>query len=195
MANIKIIEKKTEKVNEIASKVKEATSVIFFDYQGLEVCDITELRKSLKAVDAELKVYKNSLTKRAMDELEFDLGDNLTGPNAITFSTNLVEPIKVLTEFAKKNTALEVKVGIIEGEVKGIEVLNELATIPSREGLLTMLAGGMLATVKDLSISLHMLGEKLEDGTEKVTEDVRVETTEEVAVEETVEEKAEKTAE
>ena len=156
MGNIKIIEKKGLVVNEITEKVSGSESVIIFDYQGLGVAAITELRCLLRDTDSELKVYKNSLARRAMGSLNYDLDETLTGANAMVISNNLVEPIKVLTAFSKTNPGLEIKVGIIEGEVKGLDVINKLSSIPTREGLLTMLAGGLIGTVKNLSVSLHM---------------------------------------
>ena len=161
MANQKILDQKQQIINEIADKVKNSNSVVFFEYQGLTVTETNELRKKLKEADSEYKVYKNTLATRALNDLKIDLG-TLEGPKAIAFSKDAVAPIKVLADFAKKHTALELKVGIVDGNVTDAAGLKALSTIPSREGLLTMLAGGMIATVKDLAISLDLYSKNLE---------------------------------
>ena len=163
MANPKIIEEKQNVVNEIKDKFNNAATIVFFDYRGLSVTEVTELRKLLRNSDSEYKVYKNTLTKRALDDLGIDLDEHLVGPNALTFSTDALAPIKVLSDFAKNHSALELKVGIVDGKISDINELNKLATIPSREGLLTMLAGGMIATVRDLAIGLDLYSKKLEE--------------------------------
>ena len=161
MANQKILDQKQQVINEIADKVKNSNSVVFFEYQGLTVTETNELRKKLKEANSEYKVYKNTLATRALNDLKIDLG-TLEGPKAIAFSKDAVAPIKVLADFAKTHTALELKVGIVDGNVTDAAGLKALSTIPSREGLLTMLAGGMIATVKDLAISLDLYSKNLE---------------------------------
>lgn len=160
MANAKIIEKKQSIVNEIAEKVNESSSVVLFEYDNMSVAEMTKLRRQLKENDAELKVYKNTLTKRAIDSLKLDLGDNLNGPKAIAFGKDEVTPVKILSEFAKKCPALEIKVGIIEGKPADLEVLKKYASIPSREVLLTQVASGLIGTVRNLAIALDMLAEQ-----------------------------------
>ena len=161
MANQKILDQKQLIVNEIADKVKNSNAVVFFEYQGLTVTETNELRKKLREANSEYKVYKNTLATRALNDLIIDLG-TLEGPKAVAFSQDAVAPIKVLADFAKTHTALELKVGIVDGNVTDAAGLKALSTIPSREGLLTMLAGGMIATVKDLAISLDLYSKNLE---------------------------------
>ena len=163
MASTKILEQKQQIINEIADNVKNSQASVWVDYRGLTVEEVTDLRRKLREVGSDLKVYKNTLTKRALDTLNISLDDYLNGPNAIAFGNDPVAPIKVLANFAKDHEALELRVGIIAGEISGIDELNKLATIPSRDGLLTMLAGGMIGLVKDLSICLHLYGEQLEN--------------------------------
>ena len=85
MASEKNLNLKKEIVNEITEKFKNSESVVLFSYQGLTVSDLSELRKNLKDADGEIKVYKNTLVKRAADELNLDLDTYLEGPNAILF--------------------------------------------------------------------------------------------------------------
>lgn len=162
MANQKILDKKQEVINEIATKTKEASSVVFFEYHGLTALETNALRRLLRETDSELKIYKNTLVKRALDTLNIDLAGELEGPKAVAFGTDAVAPIKVLSDFAKKHPALVLKVGIVDGEVADTAKLNELSTIPSRDGLLTMLAGGLIGIVKDLSICLDLYSQDLE---------------------------------
>ena len=156
MANSKIIERKAGVVSEIKEKFENAKSVVLFDYRGLTVSEVTELRKKLREVGSDYKVYKNTMTSRALDELKIDLNDYLTGPNAITFGSDELSIVKILSDFAKEHDKLELKAGIIDGKVAGLEEIKQYASIPSREGLLTMLAGGLMATVRDLSICLDL---------------------------------------
>lgn len=162
MANQKILDQKQEIINEIAEKTKNASSVILFEYQGLNVEDTNELRRLLKENDSEFKIYKNTLVKRAFDTLKIDLNEQLKGPKAIAFSDDAVAPIKVLYDFAKKNNALVIKTGLVDGEITEEAKLRELSTIPSRDGLLTMLAGGLIGTVRNLAICLDLRAQDLE---------------------------------
>ena len=162
MASTKILEQKKKTVDEIVDKLKNSESVIIFQYQGMSVADLSDLRRKLKEAQAEVKVYKNTLLKRAADELNINLDDFLAGPNAILFGKTLLEPIKIISEFAKSNDKLDIRVGVISGDVADLSVIKEYASIPSREGLLTMLAGGMMQYVKDLAISLNLYAEKME---------------------------------
>ena len=156
MANAKIIEQKQAIVDEIKAKFKDAKSIVLFDPRGLKVSEVTELRRKLRENNADYKVYKNTLTKRALDELNIDMNDYLAGPSAITFGTDELSIVKVLSDFAKDHQALELKAGIIEGKVATLGDLERYAAIPSRDTLLTMLAAGLMGTVRDLSICLDL---------------------------------------
>ena len=162
MASEKILNEKKQVVKEIIDKFKNSESVIIFSYQGLTVEDLSTLRKQLKDVNAEVKVYKNTLLKKATDELKINLDSFLNGPNAILFGETLLEPIKIVSDFAKKNDKLDIRVGVISGDVADLATIKEYASIPSRDGLLTMLAGGMMQYVKDLAVGLNLYAEKLE---------------------------------
>lgn len=161
MASSKILEAKKSIVSEIQDNVKNSESVILFTYQGLSVSDMSELRRELRNIDSEIKVYKNTLVKRALNELDLNLDEFLEGPNAILFGKDLLEPIKVLSKFAKDHDKAEIRVGIISGAKADLDTIKEYAAIPSREGLLTMLAGGMIQYVRDLAIGLNMYAEQL----------------------------------
>ncbi len=163
MASTKILDAKKEIVNNIIDNIKNSESVILFQYQGLTVSDLSDLRVKLRDADATVKVYKNTLLKRALDELNLSFDGFLEGPNAILFGKNLLEPIKVLSDFAKDHDKLEIRVGIISGSVADLATIKEYASIPSREGLLTMLAAGMMEHVRNLSIALNLYAEGKEE--------------------------------
>ncbi len=160
MASQKIVEAKAQIVEEITNVAKSSASFILFDYRGLTAEETSELRKLLRESDSKYKVWKNTLTKRAMDNLKLNLDDCLAGPSAIAYSDDAIAPIKALSNFAKEHPALEIKGGIVDGNVTSLDEIKELSTIPSREGLLTMLAGGLIGTVRDLSIALNLLSEQ-----------------------------------
>ena len=162
MANVKILERKQGIIDEIAAKAKESASVVLVDYQGLTVTETNELRRKLKETGSDLKIYKNTLTKRALDSLNIDLGE-LGGPKAVAFGTDAVAPIKVLSDYAKDHPALALKVGYVDGAVADEAMLKSLSQIPSREGLLTMLAGGLMQTVKEFAIALDLHAQNLEE--------------------------------
>ena len=159
------IKKKKVVVEEITSKLKESKSTIIVDYRGLNVAEVTELRKQLREANVEFKVYKNTMTRRAVEQAELDgLNDFLTGPNAIAFSTeDVVAPAKVLNEFAKKHEALEIKAGVIEGKVSTVEEVKALAELPSREGLLSMLLSVLQAPVRNLALATKAVAEQKEE--------------------------------
>lgn len=163
MANIKIIEKKAEVVTEIKDKFENAKSVVLFDPRGLNVAEVTELRRALRESGSDYKVYKNTLMKRAVNDLNIELDAYLEGPSAISFSSDELAPVRILSKFAKDHKALELKAGIVEGKVANLEELKVYADIPTREGLLTMLAAGLMGTVRDLAISLDLYSKEKEE--------------------------------
>ncbi len=163
MANEKILNSKKSVVNEIASKTKESASVVLFEYHGLSVSEMTELRRKLRETGSDLKVYKNTLAKLAFNSVDINLDEHLLGPKAIAFGKDAVAPIKVLSDYAKKHKALELRAGFVDGNVVDAVALSKLAAIPSRQVLLTMVAAGLIGTVKNLSISLDLYSKQLEN--------------------------------
>ncbi|QVK21502.1 50S ribosomal protein L10 [Mycoplasmatota bacterium] len=157
-----ILQQKQNEVSALTAKINESASVVVVDYLGLTVSQVTDLRRRLRAEGCEMKVIKNNIVRRAAKEAGYEeLVDSLTGPNAIAFSNeDSIAAAKVLYDFAKDNKMLDLKVGVIDGNYVSNEELMVYATIPSRETLLTMLAAGMMGTVKDLAISLHLYTEE-----------------------------------
>ena len=140
---------------------------LFGGVDGLDiytVSEIAELRHSLREVNSDVTVYKNTLMNIALKNKNIALNEYMEGPNAYLFADSIIEPIKVVSKFAKEHPALEIRVGFIDNEVVDTKVIAECATIPSMEGLLTMFAGGLIEHVRNLSIGLNLYAEKLEEG-------------------------------
>ena len=161
----KAIETKKVQVQEIADKFSAAGSVVVVDYRGLTVAQVTELRKQLREAGVEFKVYKNTLTRRAAEAAGLEgINEVLVGPNAIAFSNeDVVAPAKIINEFAKKNEALEIKAGIIEGTISSVEDVKALAELPSREGLLSMLLSVLQAPVRNFALATKAVAEQKEE--------------------------------
>ncbi|AAP24153.1 50S ribosomal protein L10 [Bacillus tropicus] len=161
----KVIETKQQVVTEIADKLRASKSTIVVDYRGLTVSEATELRKQLREAGVEFKVYKNSLTRRAAESAEMaELNEFLTGPNAIAFSNeDVVAPAKVLNDFAKDHEALEIKAGVIEGKLVTLDEVKAIATLPSREGLLSMLLSVLQAPIRNLALATKAVADQKEE--------------------------------
>ncbi|MBP5678520.1 MAG: 50S ribosomal protein L10 [Bacilli bacterium] len=163
MASEKILGQKQLVIDEIKDRASNAKTIVLFDYRGITDSEAKELRIKLRENNADYKVYKNTLMTRAFNDLGIDLTEGLTGPSAFAFSDDQVAPIKVLSEFAKDHPALILKVGIVDGEKADKAKLDEYAKLPSRDQLLTMLAGGMIGIVRDLSICLDLYSQQKEE--------------------------------
>ncbi|MFH0767579.1 MAG: 50S ribosomal protein L10 [Bacillota bacterium] len=154
-----VIELKAEAVRELSEKLGRATTVVAFDYPGLTVDQFTKLRSQLREANCEVTVYKNNISRRASIAAGYDaLADTFVGAKALAISySDVVAPAKIVYDFAKNNKVVKIQAGIVEGKVANVEQLNALATLPSRETLLTMLAVGMLTPIRELAIGLNMI--------------------------------------
>ncbi|MCP3764431.1 50S ribosomal protein L10 [Domibacillus sp. A3M-37] len=160
-----VIEKKQALVGEIADKLKNSPSTVIVDYRGLSVAQVTELRKQLREAGVEFKVYKNTMTRRAAEQAGIEgLQEFLTGPNAIAFGAeDVVAPAKILNEFAKKNEALEIKAGVLEGNFVSVEEVKALAELPSREGLLSMVLSVLQAPIRNFALAAKAVADQKEE--------------------------------
>ena len=163
MASEKILAKKQEVIDEIKKTVEDSETVVLFTYRGLTDEESKALRRSLRDNGSDYKVYKNTLMARAFKDLKIDVEEHLQGSSALAFGNDAIAPIKVLSEFAKDHDVVTLKVGVVDGEISDQEKLAKLATIPSREGLLTMLAAGMMGIPRDLSICLDLYAKQKEE--------------------------------
>jgi large subunit ribosomal protein L10 len=144
---------KLESVAEIKERFSHSGTVILADYRGLTVKEMQSLRVKLRDAGVEMKVYKNTLTQIAMRELALpDLGDLLEGPTAFLFSSgDPVAPSKTLMDFAKEHKTLEVKGGFIERSIADATMIKALAALPTRDELLSKLAGSLAMPLAGLA--------------------------------------------
>lgn len=159
MANEKIIKQKEEEVKALASQIKEAKLVLLTDYRGINVTDVTNLRSTLRKTNSDYKVIKNNITRRALAECGLEgLDEALLGPTAVIIGKeDYLEPAKAIYEFTKKNDFYKIKGGIVEGKVMTTEEIITLAKLPSRETLLSMLAGALLGNISKLAVALEQV--------------------------------------
>lgn len=156
------VELKQPIVEEISAGIKDAQSVVLVDYRGLTVAQDTELRKALREAGVTYKVYKNTMMNFAFKGTDFEgLAPYLEGPSAMAFSsTDATAPARVLAEFAKKADKLEIKGGVVEGAVYDANGIKDIATIPSRDVLISRLLGSMQSPITNFARVMNQLAEK-----------------------------------
>jgi large subunit ribosomal protein L10 len=162
---VSIIDQKKQVVQEISEKLRNSVTTIVVDYRGLDVSEVTELRKQLREAGVEFKVYKNTMIRRATAETDLTgIDEYLAGPTAVAFSPeDVIAPAKVLYKFAKDHKDLEIKTGIIEGTVATVDQINALAELPSREGLLSMLLSVLQAPIRNIALAVKAVAEQKEE--------------------------------
>ena len=170
MASEKILNQKKEEVSKLAAEMKEAKIILLTDYRGINVTDVTNLRTDLRNVNAKYAVIKNNITRRALAECGIEgLDDKLVGPTAVIMSNeDYLEPAKAIYKFSKDNDYYKIKGGVIEGKVMTAEEIITLAKLPSRETLLSMLAGALLGNISKVAVALDQVRIKKEAGAESV---------------------------
>ena len=170
MASEKILNQKKEEVSKLAAEMKEAKIILLTDYRGINVIDVTNLRTDLRNVNAKYTVIKNNITRRALAECGIEgLDDKLVGPTAVIMSNeDYLEPAKAIYNFSKNNDYYKIKGGVIEGKVMTAEEIITLAKLPSRETLLSMLAGALLGNISKVAVALDQVRIKKEAGAENV---------------------------
>ena len=159
MANQKIIDAKKAEVKALAEKMKNSKLVLFTDYRGINVEDDTVLRTNVRKANGEYKIIKNNITRRALEECKYEgLEDTLIGPTAvITAEEDYLEATKAIYAYAKDNENYKIKGGVVEGKVMTAEEIIAIAKLPSRDALLSMLAGGLLGTISKFAVALDQV--------------------------------------
>ena len=159
MASENSINQKKEEVAKLAETMKEAKLILLTDYRGINVADVTNLRTDLRKVNAEYRVIKNNITKRALAECKIEgLDDKLEGPTAvITTNEDYLDATKIINKFSKDNDYYKIKGGVVDGKVMTTEEIITLAKLPSRQDLLSMLAGGLLANISKFAVALEQV--------------------------------------
>ena len=170
MASEKILNQKKEEVTKLANEMKEAKLVLLTDYRGINVENVTALRKDLRNANAKYSVIKNNIIRRALAEAGIEgLESKLEGPTAVIMTNeDYLEPAKVIYNFTKSNDYYKIKGGVIEGKVMSTEEIITIAKLPSKETLLSMLAGALLANISKLAVALDQVKIQKESGAETV---------------------------
>ena len=171
MASEKILNQKKEEVSKLAEEMKNAKLILLTDYRGINVTDVTELRTTLRNTNATYRVIKNNIIRRALQEAGIEgLEDKLVGPTAVIMSNeDYLEPSKAIYTFSKDNDYYKIKGGVIEEKVMEAEEIITLAKLPSREVLLSMLAGALLGNISKVAVALNEVKKQKEEAGEKVT--------------------------
>lgn len=195
MASEKALNQKKEEVKELAGKMKEAKLILLTDYRGINVVDDTQLRKELRNVNATCNVIKNNITRRALKEIGIEgLVEELEGPTAVIMSNeDYLGASKTIYNFTKTHDFYKIKGGVVDGKVMTADEIITLAKLPSREELLSMLAGALLANISKVAVALNEVRKQKEEAGEKVTvsvpaQDVKEEATPVAEAETTAEE-------
>ena len=159
MASEKILNQKKEEVAKLAAEIKEAKLVLLVDYRGINVEDVTNLRTTVRNAKASYRVIKNNITRRALAECGIEMeGSVLEGPTAVIMTNeDYLEPTKAIYEFSKANEFYKIKGGVVEGKVMTAAEIVTLAKLPSRETLLSMLAGALLGNISKLAVALDQV--------------------------------------
>ena len=159
MANEKIINQKKEEVKKLAEEMKTAKLVLLTEYRGITVDADTQLRRDLRKDNTKYRIIKNNITRRALAEAGIEgLEDQLVGPVAVVMNDeDYLEPAKVIYNFTKENDFYKIKGGVIDGKVMTPEEIITLAKLPSRETLLSMLAGALLGNISKLAVGLDQV--------------------------------------
>lgn len=171
MASEKILNQKKEEVSKLAEEMKAAKLILLTDYRGINVTDVTNLRTDLRNVNARYTVIKNNITRRALSECGIEgLDDKLVGPTAVIMSDeDYLEPAKAIYKFSKENEYYKIKGGVIDGKVMTTEEIITLAKLPSRETLLSMLAGALLANIQKFAVAVDQVRIQKEEGSTEET--------------------------
>lgn len=155
------LQKKVSQVNEVVEQFDQSKGMVFVDYLGLTVEQVTALRTQLYAQGCELKVIKNNVLRRAADIKGYTgLEDVFKGPSAVAFSKGDANVSKLIYDFAKKNSKMTVKAGVVDGKVVNVDQLKVYSTLPNKEGMLSMLLSVLQAPIRNLALAVKAVAEK-----------------------------------
>ncbi|UQS85047.1 50S ribosomal protein L10 [Apilactobacillus apisilvae] len=165
MPKKQVIDAKAKRVEAVTEKFNNATSAIIINYRGLNVAEVTDLRKQLRDANVAFNVIKNNIAVRASKEAGYEeLGDLFKGPTAVAFSDeDPIAPAKILKNFADNTDAVELKGGILENKVASLDEIEAFASLPSREESISTLANILQAPVRKFAIAVKAVAEK-DDG-------------------------------
>ena len=162
----KIRPEKVATVNEVKSRVDSTSTAVVTEYRGMTVAQISNLRRQLRTMDADYKVYKNTLVLRAISGTPVEsLGEFLQGPTAIAFVDGDISAVaKALRDFARDTPTLKVKGGVVNGKALSLQDLTALADLPSRDVLLAQMAGMLAAPLRTMAGLIKAIPQNLAYG-------------------------------
>lgn len=162
--NKEVLKAKTAVVQEVTDSLKESQAMVICEYSHLSVKEISALRKTLREKESRGVVYKNTLVRRAIGEQSAELSELLSGSNMFFFFKDASNgSLNALYKFTKKNEGLKIKGGMFDGAFANADLMKELATLPSKEGLVSMLLSVLQAPMRNLAYSLSQIAEKGEN--------------------------------
>ena len=162
MASEKVLQEKQAIVEQLAGKLTDSTAGVIVEYKGISVADDTVLRRKLREAGVDYAVVKNSMLRRAAEKAGLEgLEDVLKGTTALAVSADdPVAAAKILCQQAKEDENFKVKAGFLDGAVIDVARVNELAKLPSREGLISMLLSVLNGPIRGLAVALNAIAEK-----------------------------------
>ena len=165
MPNAKVLAEKKAVVEALTEKIRNAAAGVIVDYRGINVAEDTALRAECRENKVDYAVVKNTLLRRAFDNLGLnDLDSHLNGTTSLAISADdPVAPARIMADYAKKlNEKFEIKGGFMEGKAVDLETVNALAAIPPLPTLRAQVLGTMLAPITGLAVVLKQIAEKME---------------------------------
>jgi len=159
--NKDVLKAKTAVVQEVTDSLKEAQALVVCEYSHLTVKEISQLRKTLREKEGKAVVYKNTLVRRAVDKEQTELQELLSGSNMFFFLKDATNgSLNAVFKFCKKNEGLKIKGGMYEGKFANADFVKELAVLPSKEGLVSMLLSVLQAPIRNLAYSVSQVAGK-----------------------------------
>ena len=164
MPSASVLEQKKQIVADVAERISNSCAGVIVDYKGSSVADDTALRRELREAGVEYTVVKNTLIKLAIKGTSLEaMSDVLDGTSAIaTCNDDYVAAARILNKYAEDHENFSLKTGYIDGEVISMEKLMELATLPSRETLLSMVANVFSAPIAGFARAVQAIADKAE---------------------------------
>ena len=165
MANPKIIEQKAKAAQDLCDKMKESASIVLVDYIGINVADDTQLRAELRNEGVEYAVVKNSILEHAFEDAGYpNMKEYLHGSTAVAMGSDPIAPERVLKKYSDKfgKKMFNFKGGIVDGSIVSVDQLLELAALPSRDGLISVLAGTLNGLISGLARGISEVAKQKE---------------------------------
>lgn len=162
---------KEAQVAELQGWIKESAAIVLADYRGLTVAEDTQLRSELRKNEIGYKVAKNTLIKRAANNLEItELDGFLEGPTVLAYAADPIAVTKVLAKFAETHKALEIKAGMVDGKFVNADEIKALAKMPSREVLIGRFMGSIQSSLYSFVRAVDAIAAKKGEGAEAAAE-------------------------